>query len=221
MGFAELQMEFDGMLGGMSGRLREPWLEALRAQLGRVLTVMQEFESAASLIRADENLTNIGKSSRLAQLAHEAADRLARLQSEAEGYNSHIQSLQERATPRPPEGNEVVRALRQFEIRQRIDAQEQLTLQANMLSWASDPRHHELCAAVLNSPVPLIDADTEARARELMAQATDPAIARQINELRSAYAAVKSALNSAMQSLRAAGLPADDPIVTMARDGAA
>jgi hypothetical protein len=127
--------------------------------------------------------------------------------------------LSHRSCVTPDPSNEFVRELRACEVRTHYSALDPLQLKTELLSWASDVRFHERVAAIIDSPVELVDAETAQQARQTMAATTSPETARAIAELKASHDAVLSAVRSGMAHLRRNGLGPEDPLLQIAREG--
>ena len=189
----------------------------LKAILGRIDTLLEDYARQAAQIRSNGKLSKEGQESELADLRQTAHESLSRISdAEAEKLDKRMVDLQHELRPQPPATDAVLQFMVEKEIRERLQGMDELELRVLYEDLAVTGRDDMTMLAIENAPAsfPLISdpaiLDAGKRGRGARQSPESAKILEQITSWR-------GILGSAVASARAQiGGVDDDPVAKVA-----
>ncbi len=189
--------------------------ESIKAQVDQIESLFSTAQAKAQALRQSGKFTPAGLKDELRALAQQTESQLAALEAKAQGYLDNAAQEEHRIRPVKPAGDEVLRFLKEQEVRRWLDGQDPIQVEAMYKETIRKGGDTLIADAVENDPRPqrLVRPELVDELRgERLAQA-NPETARRVNELRSAHSIVTSSVKTARSELSKLGLGiVDDPI---------
>jgi hypothetical protein len=190
----------------------------LAGVLDKVMALRGEFDTATGQIRSSADFTPSGKAGQLGRVGMEYADRLLKFDKVIEQSQRHLSSLRDKVTISPVDPDNVVRVLREQELRMLLRNMDTVVVQTLWFD-AIDKGDVMVFDAIRNAPSvsPLVGADALAKGELLWVDKRDPSHAKEIRDLDSALRVVIRAIADTRAHIVAdAKLPESDPLAQIA-----